>query len=398
MRVQRQWLLVLVPALVVVAQSCGPDAASDRSTASIGPSGGTLTGPKGASVVVPNGAVSSSVTLTAETASSPAVPPDVDTVGSTLVLGPEGQKFSAPVEITLIVDESKLPAGTSLSDVVIFTAPVDSEKYEDLGGTAAGSGKVKATTTHFSKFVPVVRKNRADGGTDAGTGGSGGGNGGASGHDGGTGGNGGGSSGSDAGSGGSGGSGGSSGFDAGAGGSGGSSGTDAGAGGSGGSSGFDAGSGGSGGSSGFDAGAGGSGGSSGTDAGAGGSGGSGGSSGFDAGAGGSGGSSGFDAGAGGSGGSSGADAGAGGSGGSDAGSADAGFVTCPVQQFQSTSTCTLIFSAKCAGETAQCGKDAGACTCMRDGGTPVGSYSPGVDVCASPFQYAAMVQAGCGFP
>ena len=77
---------------------------------------------------------------------------------------------------------------------------------------------------------------------------------------------------------------------------------------------------------------------------------------------------------------------------------DQGGVPIFVQQFQSASTCTLIFSSVCQGDTAQCGKDAGSCICMRDGGTPVGGFSPGVDVCSNPFQFAATVQQGCGFP
>src|SRR5581483_5136938 len=155
MRTNRGFWVLLVAGVGVV-QSCGTPGGADRTSASIGPSGGTLMGPRGATVVVPGNALSDTVTITAETATTPAVPSDADTVGDTLVLGPEGQQFTSPVQVTLNVDVSKLPAGTSLSDVVIYSAPVDSDTYEDLGGTPVGSSQIMASTTHFSKFVPCV--------------------------------------------------------------------------------------------------------------------------------------------------------------------------------------------------------------------------------------------------
>ena len=142
-------------AVVSLGYSCG--VASDKVTNSVGMQGANLEGPKGSAIEIPGGAVSSNVSVTAETAATPAAPPEATTVGATIVFGPEGQKFTVPVTITLEVDLTKLPSGATADNIVILTAPANSDVWEELGGTVIGN-KVRASTTHFSKFVPAVRK------------------------------------------------------------------------------------------------------------------------------------------------------------------------------------------------------------------------------------------------
>jgi hypothetical protein len=389
MRTHLRW------SLVAIALSCGPQT-TDRTSAPIGPTGGTLMGPKGSTVVVPSGAVATDITVTAETATTPATPQDVDTVGDTLILGPEGQQFSAPVAVTLNVDLTRLPAGASLSDVVIFSAPVGSETYENLGGTPVGSDQVRATTTHFSKFVPgVEHKHEHD---DAGTGGgAGGGAGGGSSAAGG---------GSNAAGGGSSAAGGGS-SAAGGGTSAAGGGTSAAGGGTsaagGGTSAVGGGTSSTGGGT-SSAGGGTSAAGGGTSSTGGGTSSAGG--GTNAAGGGTSAAGGGTSAAGGgtsaAGGGTGATGGGGAGGGSADAGTDAGVVYCAFQQFQTATSCTLMFAYTCQGESAQCAKDGGLCTCFRDGGTPSGTYDPAsdniVNLCAAPFQFGQLVQLGCGFP
>ena len=119
----------------------------------VGTSGGTvpITGPVSGSISIPAGALSENVTITATTVSAAGVNiAQSSTVGAALQLGPEGQTFSSPVTITISV--GTLPAGVSIYDLVIYTAPVGSNSYTALTTTVV-NGQLCAQVSHFSNFV-----------------------------------------------------------------------------------------------------------------------------------------------------------------------------------------------------------------------------------------------------
>jgi hypothetical protein len=128
-------------------------------------SGGTWTA-DGVTVQIPPGALTQAITIT-ETASSTSAS---DAIGPAILLGPEGQTFALPVQVTVPFNPGQLPAGLTLADVVVETAPRNSTMFTSLGGAAVDGSHVAATTTHFSVFVATAHARQ----NDAGAGDSGG--------------------------------------------------------------------------------------------------------------------------------------------------------------------------------------------------------------------------------
>jgi hypothetical protein len=156
--------VVVALSMLVSAAACGGGAGGSGGTQpvleetsySIGPSGGVVLLPDGTSVSVPKGALTHDVTLTIE--ANPSAPPvaGATSTGLTYLFGPEGQRFQAPVTVTLAVNPSLLPRGKSTSDVSIYTAPRGSADYLSLHTTVVDGLHVSATTTHFSNFSSGV--------------------------------------------------------------------------------------------------------------------------------------------------------------------------------------------------------------------------------------------------
>jgi hypothetical protein len=94
------------------------------------------------------------ITITADPTTPPAA---LGTIASqTWRFGPEGLQFQKPVTITLAIDETKLPAGRTASDVFIATSPGDVPNFTALPTTAVDALHVAAQTTHFSLLVALV--------------------------------------------------------------------------------------------------------------------------------------------------------------------------------------------------------------------------------------------------
>src|SRR5689334_14058848 len=76
----------------------------------IGAAGGTVTGPRGAQVVIPAGALASEVRINIEetSAGAPALPTGVVSVGPTFALTPHGTTFAVPVTLTLPYDSASV--------------------------------------------------------------------------------------------------------------------------------------------------------------------------------------------------------------------------------------------------------------------------------------------------
>jgi hypothetical protein len=154
----RKMLLLLGLALV----GCG-DGGTGPVAAMIGMAGGSLRAADGTAVDFPVGALSTptpvKITPTAMTASA--------AVGPAYLLEPEGTIFAVPVTVTLSISLADLPMGRTAADVVILTAPAGGDTFTSLGGSLVDASHVRATTTHFSVFVPglLPAASAPDGGT-----------------------------------------------------------------------------------------------------------------------------------------------------------------------------------------------------------------------------------------
>jgi hypothetical protein len=141
----------------LVLASCS-QSGPQSTTGTIDPAtGGTVAIADGsASVQISPGALAAPtvITITAD----PTMPPaTLGTIASqTWRFGPEGLQFAKPVTITLAVDETKLPAGRTSSDVFIATSPGDVPSFTALPTTAVDALHVAAQTTHFSLLVALV--------------------------------------------------------------------------------------------------------------------------------------------------------------------------------------------------------------------------------------------------
>jgi hypothetical protein len=133
----------------------------------VGSTGGEVTSNDGSGVEVPEGAVPGDVDISVAPAPDAPPPPAAvaeAVVGTPYVLGPSGLQFAKPVTIVLAFDPSKLPAGKSASDILVFTAPDGTSNYEPLKTKVRDASHVEAETTHFSIFVPTVPPEEYDAG------------------------------------------------------------------------------------------------------------------------------------------------------------------------------------------------------------------------------------------
>jgi hypothetical protein len=97
------------------------------------------------------------------------------TLGTPHVFGPSGLQFAKPVTVVLEFDPTKLPAGKTAANIVVFTAPEGTTNYSALPTKVRDATHVEAETTHFSVMVPTIPEASvaadagASGGDDAGT-------------------------------------------------------------------------------------------------------------------------------------------------------------------------------------------------------------------------------------
>lgn len=122
-------------------------------TTGIGTAGGTVTGPDGAKVVMPAGALTTRTDIKVEqtSAGSPALPSGFTAVGSMFAFTPHGTQFALPVTITLPFDPTSAPSGSA---PMLFKTNAQSE-WETVAGATFGPTSVSAQVTGFS-FAQVV--------------------------------------------------------------------------------------------------------------------------------------------------------------------------------------------------------------------------------------------------
>jgi hypothetical protein len=151
--------------LVVGCCLVGCSSGGSKATQTIGDSGGMVAISDGTTIAVPGGALTAPTPISIAPATGSATPSGTQAVGMTYLFGPEGTQFAQPVAVTLAFSPDQLPAGAAASDVVIYTAPADSTEFTGLETSLVDATHVRASTSHFSVFVPVVRIASGDGGT-----------------------------------------------------------------------------------------------------------------------------------------------------------------------------------------------------------------------------------------
>lgn len=134
--------------------SCAIEPAANR--ASIGATGGALNvsqgALRGASITVPPGALSQTVTITMNEGAAPTMLAEsVEPTGAVLVMGPEGQTFSTPVTLTI-------PTNSAATEVL--TRPLGGSQWTSIEGATfdAARNVMVVRVSHFSEFVPVRRR------------------------------------------------------------------------------------------------------------------------------------------------------------------------------------------------------------------------------------------------
>ena len=140
----------------VALAACGGGVAAVNISQSVGAAGGAVAASDGSSVAIPASALASDTMVSIHSTPNAAAPTSATVVGTLYTFGPEGQTFTTPVTITLAVALDKLPAGKTISNVIIFTAPAGSTNYTTLTTRVVDATHVAADTTHFSGFVPAV--------------------------------------------------------------------------------------------------------------------------------------------------------------------------------------------------------------------------------------------------
>lgn len=140
------------PSAVPTATPTATPAAPAGTT--IGPAGGTVTGLNGAAtLVVPPGALSTSVVLTLTRAAGVPLDPSAVT-GSWVQVGP-ATTFAVPATLTLGYDPALRPSGADESDLRVHA--LAGTGWEPLAGGTADVGARTATTTIGASGVFAVR-------------------------------------------------------------------------------------------------------------------------------------------------------------------------------------------------------------------------------------------------
>ena len=163
-RIQRNSLAMA--ALVLMLAACGgsddsapvpPPAPPPPPPAGtlIGAAGGTVTGPNGAQVVIPAGALATEVRINIEqtTVGAPALPGGFSVSGLTFAFTPHGTTFAVPVTMTLPFDPASVPAGTT---PVFYKTTNAQTQWEQVPNAVFGAASVSAQVSSFSIAQIVI--------------------------------------------------------------------------------------------------------------------------------------------------------------------------------------------------------------------------------------------------
>jgi hypothetical protein len=162
--VPRGWSLLLSLGLVVACGG-GDGGGGGSAGADIGPAGGTVSGPNGAQVVIPAGALAATVRVgvAQSSAGAPSVPGGTLAVGQVYAFTPHGTAFAVPVTISVPFDTS---AAAGLTPALLKTNGAG--QWEEVAATVSGN-TLTAAVTGFSWALVIGRGSsvHVDASTDA---------------------------------------------------------------------------------------------------------------------------------------------------------------------------------------------------------------------------------------
>jgi hypothetical protein len=116
----------------------------------IGAAGGTVTGPNGAQVVVPAGAMTANTVIEIAEAPSgfPALPASMTLAGSVYAFTPHGTTFAQPATITVPFNPASVPAGAT--PVLMKTANGAAGPWEPVAGATVSGSAMRGNVASFS--------------------------------------------------------------------------------------------------------------------------------------------------------------------------------------------------------------------------------------------------------
>ena len=146
----RRWLLGAGLVATLALSACG-GGGSTPPPATIGAAGGTATGPAGAQVVVPAGALATAtaVAVAQTSTGAPALPAGLAMAGSVFAFTPHGTTFAAPVTVTVPYDAAAVPA--TATPVLYKTNAAGG--WDAVAGASFANGMASANVTSFSWVV-----------------------------------------------------------------------------------------------------------------------------------------------------------------------------------------------------------------------------------------------------
>ncbi|HKS55794.1 MAG TPA: Calx-beta domain-containing protein [Steroidobacteraceae bacterium] len=126
---------------------------SQPAPSGIGAAGGTVTGPNGSKVEIPNGALAAVTQIAVDQTSSgaPPLPAGLTPIGQMFAFTPHGTTFAVPVAITMPFDPGAVPAGRTPA---LFKTNAQNE-WQQVAGATFGASAVTGQVTSFS-FAQVL--------------------------------------------------------------------------------------------------------------------------------------------------------------------------------------------------------------------------------------------------
>jgi uncharacterized delta-60 repeat protein len=159
MNVTSRWVRFAAACVFLGLGACGGGGGSDGGDsppppqAGIGPAGGTVTGPNGAKVVIPPGALTTNVDIRIEQTSvgSPALPGGLSAAGQMFAFTPHGTTFAVPVTVTLPFDPAAVSAGV---EAALYKTN-GQDQWEQVTSATFDQVSVIAQITSFSFGQPL---------------------------------------------------------------------------------------------------------------------------------------------------------------------------------------------------------------------------------------------------
>ena len=122
----------------------------------VGAAGGTVSGPNGAKVVIPAGALATNTTINIEqtSAGAPPLPTGVSSFGLMFAFTPHGTRFAAPVTVTVPFD----PASVSSSVTPTLYKTNAQNQWEQVANVTVNADTLSAQVTSFSNFTAAIER------------------------------------------------------------------------------------------------------------------------------------------------------------------------------------------------------------------------------------------------